>query len=47
MYKVYQKFVAKHKSDQSDEQDTAHSVMDNIVKFPGVKYLKQFANAHA
>jgi hypothetical protein len=42
MFKVYQKFAAKHKSDLSDDQETAHSVMENIVKFPGAKYLKQF-----
>jgi hypothetical protein len=47
IFKTYQKFITKHKSDQSDDQETAHSVMDNIIKFPGAKYLKQFQNAHA
>lgn len=42
IFKTYQKFITKHKSDQSDDQETAHSVMENIIKFPGAKYLKQF-----
>ncbi len=44
MFKIYQKFSLKHKQEEADRDDaeTVHSVMTNIVKFPGTKYLKRF-----
>ena len=52
MFKVYQKFVMKHRQEEVettdyDANDVITSVMPNLIRFPGMKYLKRFQNMHS
>jgi len=47
MHKIYLKFIQKHKQEElettdGDANDVVSSVVPNLIKFPGLKYLKRF-----